>query len=149
MKLTKASAASLTAFYANPKVTFFETSADVFGKKIDFSADDTGTQLLSHCERLACLNVLSDELSGSPKQCMIPYYKELWTRYLRTLVKDADSYRWTTKLFTDFPSLQYPYFLFESALASPFESKEKLEPILAKALETVKYWLAFHDVSSS
>ena len=67
------------------------------------------------------------------------YVKEVWTTYLRTMVEDSDSYKWTTKLFDVFPSLQFPYWLIASVSERYAKiSRETVDTLLEQVREEYK-----------
>ncbi len=144
---------SLNMFFDSPSIKFSASSCEINGKSVDFSDPELGEKLFKFSDRLACLVKLDEEFGSSKepgiKMASVPYYSELWTRFLRTLVNDADQYRWTVKLFNDRPSLQVPYFLFESLKNDPEVSESSVGPMLERAKAVVKYCIKAYCLPKS
>lgn len=134
---------SLNRFFNSAKVFFEESKVLINGKEIKFTGvKETDAVLEKLADRIACVSVLEASFASGPKKCLIPFYKELWTRYLKTLVTNADEYRWSTKLFADRPMLQWPYFMLESAVNLPDASEADLKAVLDPSLSIVQFCLA-------
>lgn len=153
---------SLNRFFNSPAVKFEETQATI-GIAVDKATSTVSVKTIKFtgvkeqdvileklADRLACVKVLETCFASGPKKCLIPFYKELWTRYLKTLVNNSDEYRWSTKLFTDRPMLQWPYFMLESAVNLPDATEEELKAVLEPSLSIVQYCLAstLEDIAS-
>ena len=136
-------------FFNNPDVAFSETEAVIYGKKVGYSTGDPEVdgKLLKLAERLACLQTLQAAILAGPKKALIPFYKELWTRFLKTLVASSDEYRWSTKLFADRPLLQWPYFMLESASNLEGASAEELKCVIDPAMSVIEYCISEFKIS--
>jgi hypothetical protein len=137
--MDKIKAICLTKFFNNSSVIFEEKQAVIFKQTITYTGVKEDDALLERlADRLACITTLGECLI-TPKKCLIPFYKELWTRYLKTLVNNSDESRWSSKLFADRPMLQWPYFLFESGINLLDGTEEELKEVLSTSLEIMKY----------
>lgn len=137
--MDKIKALSLTKFFNHSEVVFNEADAVIFKQTIKYTGIKEDDALLERlADRLACLFVLRECLQ-IPKKCLIPFYKELWTRYLKTLVNNSDEYRWSAKLFNERPMLQWPYFMLESGVTFPDITEAELQDVLEPTISIIKY----------